>query len=1126
MYKYPFYLLKARRFLPFFLTQFFGALNDNVFKLSVLTLIAFHLVFRVEDNEFYQALGAGLFTLPFFLFSATAGQWADKYDKAVLMRCIKSIEIVLMILGSIGLYLKNIPWMMTVIFLSGMHSAFFGPLKYSILPEHLKEEELLAGNAFVDGATFIAILIGTILGSILIPQEANLLKEGLKYVSITIISIALLGMLSSFFILPARKNANPQTRIDWHPFRNTFSLLKVAKQYPYVFTSIIGISWFWFLGASLLTELPIYVQYTLNTEKSVFTFLLALFSLGIAIGSLGCNYWLKGKVRAKYASLAALGMSFFMADLYFASYTFKEKYTFSLFLSSFEGIRISLDMFMLSVWGGVYITPLYTIIQKYSPAQWCSRMIAANNIMNAVFMVASAIWIGILASFHVSILTLFLMLFMGNIGMAFYLQRLFPQNFAQILTKKCVATVLKYLYRIEVHGMENYMQAGKKVLILTPYTSFLDVVLLTLFLPDKLGVVIDEAESSKVKMIKWANVFTIKSGSLMAARNIVKAARTSQQFILAPESYVKGNIPLKTMIHLSEFIVRKTEFPILPVQIKGTLFLPFSRRKGTVPQRLFPKITLHIRPVINMKKKTPLQMDHDIFKQLAEMMFDSLPWKSTLFDLLLNMSAIHRKRIIAEDIQKKISYRDIVRQSFVLGTALEKQSKQGEKVGILLPTMVNSMVCFFALQAFGRVPALLNYSLGTHYLKKACALADIKTVYTSSVFVAHANLDDSIITLKELGIQVVYLEDLRNKITWLDYCKGGIRALFSYPVHVKPEDPAVILFTSGSEGSPKGVALSHQNLLANAYQMASSVDFSSRDCLFNALPIFHCFGLTAGMILPLTQGFSVFFYPSPLHYRQIPEWVRKAGSTLFLATDTFLKGYAHYTNTHDFKQVRGIFAGAEKVKEETIKTWKNTLQTPIFEGYGMTEASPVIAVNNDVRYKEGTVGCLLPGIHYRLDPVEGLKQGGRLWISGPNVMMGYLQEGGLVSQADWYDTGDIATVDEEGFMTLLGRARRFAKIGGEMVSFSAVENVITSLWPEYIHAVLSTPDAKKGEELILLTNYSNAKREAIVHHMRQHGHAEILTPKKIYLIPEMPLLATGKIDYVALNKVVDTSNIS
>ena len=1122
-YKYPFYLLKAKKFLPFFLTQFLGALNDNVLKLSVLTLIAFHLVHGAAQNQIYQSLGAGLFTLPFFLFSAVAGQWADKYEKAILMRYVKSIEVVLMLLAGVALYRESIPLMMTIIFFIGFHSAFFGPLKYGILPEHLHERELLAGNGFVDAATFIAILIGTLLGSLLIPEDATFLKTGLKFAGVTLVGFAILGLISSFFIPLANKPATSNIKIELNIFRSAYTLFKKSKEYPSVFAAILGISWFWFLGATLLTVFPSYVQYTLNADKNVFTLFLALFSIGIASGSLLVNRHLKGKITTQCALISAVTMSLFIIDLYFNSqYPFNNTQSLTLFLSSGKGWQISADIFFLSVCGGIYITPLYAIIQKYSPSEWCSRMIAVNNIMNSAFMVGSAIWVAVLTLLKINITTVLLTLTIGNIFFGLLLNKYTETT----RIKRILTFVLKFLYRVEVKGIKNYQQAGERFLILLPYTSFMDMLLLTLFLPDSLGVVLEKSWENKFWMkyfLSWTKVSFIEAFNPMAPRSILESAKANPKFVLTPESYVMRDLPLKKTIEISGFVARKALAPLLPIRISGTLFLPFSRRNDTVPRCFFPKVVIHIDPLISLAGKNKRQIEQVISHQLAEMFFSVLPWKNSLFKQLLEMRAIYPKRIIAEDMQKKISYNTLVLQSFVLGSAMAKQSKQGEYIGVLLPTTVTSAVCFFALQAFGRIPALLNFSLGAHSLIAACKLAKIKIIYTSTAFVEQIQLESSINALKELGITIVFLEEFKEKISLLNRAEGIMRYTFSFPVYVKPETPAVILFTSGSEGAPKGVALSHQNLLANTYQLASCVDFSSRDHLFNALPIFHCFGLTAGMILPLSQGFGVFLYPSPLHYKMIPEWVRKAGATFFLATDTFLKGYANYTHLHHFEQVRGIFAGAEKVKEETLKTWKHTFETPIFEGYGMTEAAPVIAVNNHLRYKEGTVGCLLPGMQHRLEPVEGLSKGGRLWISGPNVMLGYLnEEGGItpLSHDGWYDTGDIATVDDEGFMTLLGRARRFAKIGGEMISFSAVENVLTNLWPEHLHAVLSKPDERKGEVLVLLTNNPEAKREVIVHYMRKNGHAEILTPKKIIILPEMPLLATGKIDYVALKEIV------
>ena len=339
-----------------------------------------------------------------------------------------------------------------------------------------------------------------------------------------------------------------------------------------------------------------------------------------------------------------------------------------------------------------------------------------------------------------------------------------------------------------------------------------------------------------------------------------------------------------------------------------------------------------------------------------------------------------------------------------------------------------------------------------------------------------------------------------------------------------PDDPAVVLFTSGSEGVPKGVVLSHKNIQSNRYQLASRVDFGPTDIVFNALPIFHSFGLTGGTLLPLLSGIRTFFYPSPLHYRIVPELIYEANATIMFGTDTFLSGYARFANSYDFYSIRYVFAGAEKLKEETRKLWSEKYGVRIFEGYGATETSPVLSTNTPMHNKPGTVGRLLPGIQYKLEDVPGIEDGGKLIVSGPNIMKGYLladNPGVLVAPENCiYDTDDIVDFDEEGYVTIKGRAKRFAKIVGEMISLTAVETYLAELWPDQQHAVVSIPDSKKGEALVLVTDYTNAKREDISAYTKEHGIGEFSVPKNIKIVDAIPLLGTGKTDYVGVKDLV------
>ncbi|HEX8665120.1 MAG TPA: AMP-binding protein [Beijerinckiaceae bacterium] len=503
--------------------------------------------------------------------------------------------------------------------------------------------------------------------------------------------------------------------------------------------------------------------------------------------------------------------------------------------------------------------------------------------------------------------------------------------------------------------------------------------------------------------------------------------------------------------------------------------------------------------------------------------FDIGETRTTLFGALLDARDRHgRNRVAVEDPERNpLTYGRLVLGALVLGRRLAAITAPGERVGVLLPNVQGVAVVLFALNARGRVPAMLNFTAGVKNLKAACDLAAVKTVLTSRRFVEQGKLDDVVAALGE-GRRIVWVEDLRAALTSLDKAIGFAESLIARRVAARsgmgPDDPAVILFTSGSEGVPKGVALSNANLVANARQIAAHAAgaLSPADTLFNPLPVFHSFGLTAGLLLGLLSGMKVVLYPSPLHYRQVPKLIGATGATILFATDTFLQGYARAAEADDLKSVRYVIAGAERVKEETRRLWDRAGAT-ILEGYGATECAPVIACNLPDRNRPGSVGPFLPGTEWRLDPVEGIAEGGRLFVKGPNVMLGYLDAaapGGVAAPEEgFHDTGDIVSVDD-GFVTIRGRAKRFAKIGGEMVSLAAVEAVAQGLWPESNHVVVALPDPRKGEQIVLVTDNDSADRDALLAHAREQGFPELWVPKAILVAP-IPVMGSGKIDVPA-----------
>lgn len=507
--------------------------------------------------------------------------------------------------------------------------------------------------------------------------------------------------------------------------------------------------------------------------------------------------------------------------------------------------------------------------------------------------------------------------------------------------------------------------------------------------------------------------------------------------------------------------------------------------------------------------------------------FDSASAQSSIFDALIAASRKYgaKKPILEDQERNPLTYLDLIRGSFALGRKISAFTKAGERVGVMLPSSSGGVVTFFALHAFGRVPTMLNFTAGIRNLKAACELAGVRTVLTSHRFVEQGKLHDLIDALETMT-NVVYLEDVRATVGLADKlfaaAAGALPKQFRTPL--SPREPGVILFTSGSFGAPRGVVLSQANLVANCRQIAQHIELDTDWVFFNPLPIFHVFGLTGGALLPILSGLKAFQYPSPLHVKQIPPLVKDTKANVLFATDTFINQYARSAEKDELSGLTFVVCGAEKVRDETHNLIHEKFgPIPLLEGYGATECSPVIAVNKPEDNRRGTVGALLPGMETRLEPVEGIPGGGKLLVRGPNVMSGYLRPDGGVEPPNegWHDTGDVVSITDDGWVKILGRVKRFAKVGGEMVSLTAAEDLAAAVWPDCRHAVVALPDPKKGERLILVTDRRDAEAAPLLAHAQQIGAPELAVPRKIIRVPEIPVLGTGKTDYVALQRIVD-----
>ncbi|MCU7801340.1 MAG: AMP-binding protein, partial [gamma proteobacterium symbiont of Lucinoma myriamae] len=589
-------------------------------------------------------------------------------------------------------------------------------------------------------------------------------------------------------------------------------------------------------------------------------------------------------------------------------------------------------------------------------------------------------------------------------------------------------------------------------------------------------------------------------------------------------------------------IALKSGAQVLPVRIDGAQRSIFSRLKGIERRQWFPKIKLTILPPQSIKiddsitgRSRRTEAGKVLKKIMIDMIYSTTNSDITLMDKLLIAGDIHGGgQIVLEDIERQpLNYRQVLLKSSVLSRLMAGHSQRNDIVGLLLPNTNATVLSFLALQSLARVPAMLNYTAGYKGLLSAIETAQIKTVYTSRRFIQVAKMDD-LAALLAKQVKLIYLEDLRQQVTWQDKAYGVLCSLMPKLFYaqqwqgVLPDDPAVVLFTSGSEGVPKGVVLSHKNIISNAIQLGTKIDFNKNDVILNALPLFHSFGLSTATLVALLNGMKVFLYPSPLHYRIIPEVAYDINATMLFGTNTFLKGYAKFAHNYDFYSIRYVFSGAEAVQKETASLYAEKFGLRILEGYGATETSPVISMNTPIEYQTGSVGTILPGMEYQLKSVPGIEQGGQLFVKGPNIMKGYFrnENPGVLEPTEsefgalWYDTGDI---DADGFIHIKGRVKRFAKIGGEMVSLSMVEEMAAQCWPDDLHAVVSIPDSSKGEQLVLLTTRQDAQRKDLSVFAKENAIAELNVPKKIKLVEKLPLLGTGKTDYqtakeVALNE--------
>ncbi len=1123
-------LMTSRRFAPLFWCQFFSAFNDNFVRNMLVMLILFR--FGGENASLEILLATIVFILPAIPLSALGGEIADSHDKALIARRLKFAEIFVQMIAAAGFAFASAALLYAALFGLGVIAALFGPVKYGILPDHLRREELVSGNALVEGATFAAIICGLVVGGLAAAEGRS--ATGVV-AQLMLVALACYG---SARLIPPTGVGAPGLKVHKNVLASTWTVIREVRADDRQWVGAIGTSWFWMVGAVTLSLVPVIIKQRIGGGVDVEIAVNLLFAIGIAAGSLGAALLSHGRIELAPAPFLLLAMAALAIDMGISTAAMpiaSGEIPLAQFFASGPGLRIALEILLYSAAAGLFVVPIFAAVQAWAGEDRRARVVGAVNALNYIWMVGGSLATMVLLQvFRLSEPMALAVLGVANIAAAIYFFRRLPANIAAFSLR----ALWRVLFRLEVAGRENLEPTGAPSVIAINHVSWLDApIVYSLMDPPPLFAIEPAlAKSWPARLfLRFAQARAVDPARPLSLRALAREAKGGRRLAMFLDTRAAVSGQTMTTFDAAAFAADRSGALVTPIRLAGAERTRASRISAAyVGRRLFPKVKVTIlpprplaAPIGARGRARRRAVRSALYDRMSDLHFVTSDIRRTLF-AAFEESAKARglSRAAVEDpLSGALTLRMFRIGVGVLARKIAALSRPGETIGVLLPNANGAAVTFMALQAAGRVPAMLNFTSGPHNLAAACEEALVRLVLTSRAFVDKANLGPEIEAISARA-RIVWLEDMRAGATTMDKLRAALSA--GTPLaRPQPDDPAVVLFTSGSEGAPKGVALSHANLLANIAQIETRFDLRLTDVCFNPLPIFHAFGLTGGMLLGLIGSMKVYLYPTPLHYRQIPDLIDKAGATFLLGADTFLANYARNASEFGFRSLRYVIAGAEPVKAETRRLYVEKFGLRILEGYGVTEASPVLAVNSPAFNKIGTVGRFLPLVEPRLEPVPGIEDGGRLLVRGPSIMIGYYRAdnpGELEPPpGGWHDTGDIVAIDGEGFVAIKGRAKRFAKIAGETVSLASIEDLVVDLWPDHIAAAVAAPDPKRGERVILATTKPGATRAEVQTWMKIRGASEIMGPSSVVVLDAIPLLGSGKINYVALAKALRES---
>lgn len=1062
-------LLKNIGFQSFLWTQFLGAFNDNLFKI-VISMFAVNLAANTEHGGMYISLVGAVFILPYLLFSGYSGFVADAFNKRSVLIMTKSFEIIAMLCGLFALYTARIEPLLATLFLMALQSTFFSPAKYGIVPEMLPDRDLSRANGLLEMTTFIAIILGTSVGAIMFSTW----KDQLTIVGLFLVGIAVIGTLASFGITRVPPSgANNKFQIN--PWGEIIDGSKRLFGDRLMLLIVTGLTYFWFLGALLQMDILLVGKEVMGLNDLWIGVLITFLAIGIGVGCITAGRLSGDKVEPGLVPLGSVGMGIFSILIYYATGSYP---------------RTAVALMMVGFSCGLFIVPLNALLQQKSGADEKGRLIATNNFINTggILVASGALWL-LRDNMNIPADKIIFIFGLLTIVSTVLLLKMFPD----FLVRLTLWMLTHTLYNIKLAGQENVPLKGGALLV-SNHVSFADGFLVGACIQRFVRFMIYRHFYDK-RGFHWLLVLMraipISDGN---RRDIVTSIRLAREELKAGHVvciFAEGAITrtgnLRQFKKGFEKIASGLNVPIIPVHLDRVWGSVFSFKGGRFFWKWPSKFPYHV--TVSFGKPLPSDVSaHQLEQAVAELGSEAVRIRRQPHDMLHLRFMKKAKQnwfyqCMADSTGKSLSWGKALTASLLMAGWIKKHCRKQEMVAILLPSSVGGALANTAAMIASKVPVNLNFTSGAEAMEAAMNQCSIKTIITSHAFVSKVGIPRT--------KSMIYLEDMAAETSFIKKIYTSVVAFFMPPLALdylycwgdkNPNALATIIFTTGSTGRPKGVMLTHHNIISNAEAFAQVFHLGKNDAVMGILPFFHSFGLTATLWFPLIKGHRTVYHMSPMDAATVGEMVKKHKATMILATPTFYLSYAKKVPAEDFATLKYAVTGAEKLRPSIERAFKDKFGVQMLEGYGCTELSPVVSVNvpdvvnNGQRQTgtvHGTVGHPIPGVVVKVvDPDTGEEAApgaeGLLLVKGPGVMKGYYNDPiktAEVIKDGWYNTGDIASVGENGFIKITDRLSRFSKIGGEMVPHIRIEEEMSeALMCEC--AVTALPDEKKGEKLI------------------------------------------------------------